>query len=113
MCIEFSWSERTTRTRNFQWKAWIQICASDGRVPLLVTEAHLMTFLGWIRNEREYNRRIISRRLISNYRSALRQMNTMVAVEPLHSFTYADLFIRDLKRWEEHVITQEEIQCGI
>lgn len=64
MVSKFAWSERTQRTGNAQWKAWIEFCASDGRVPMPVTEAHLVPFFGWIKNEREENRRTITSRYI-------------------------------------------------
>ena len=74
LVAEYAWSERTKATRNQQWKTWLYFCDEDGRPPLTVTEAHFVSFLGWLMLERQRGGRQIGSTSVPQYMSAVRQM---------------------------------------
>lgn len=110
---DFAWSERTTSTRNSQWKTWVSFCDAEGRPILPVTEAHFVAFIGWLTLEREAGRRSVSSASIPQYLSAVRQMHQTTLGYAIPSFPLVAALIRGYSRWEEANFPKTEVRCGI
>lgn len=110
---EYAWSERTLTSRNSQWQTWLEFCSSDNWAVLPVTEAHFISFVGWIASEREAGRRRISAVSIPQYLSAVRQMQLVLHGTAVPAFPFVWHVLRAYKRWEEQNYPQTAVRCGV
>lgn len=113
LLTDYAWSDRTTTSRNSQWKSWVEFCHEDQRPVLPVSEAHFVAFIGWLAVEREAGRRQVSSRSIPQYLSAVRGMQVVLYGTPVPSFPFVWHVLRGYRRWEEEHYPQREVRCGI
>lgn len=50
LVAEYAWSDRTTSSRNSQWRCWAALCDAEGRSVLPATEANFVAYIGWLAN---------------------------------------------------------------
>lgn len=110
---DFAWSERTSSTRNSQWRAWVTFCEAEGRSLLPATEAHMISFIGWLAMERESGRRSVSSKSIPQYLSAVRQMQQVTLGVSVPNYPLLKAVIRGYTKWEEANFPLREVRCGI
>jgi len=101
------------RSRNSQWGAWLSFCDDEDRVPLPVTEAHLVAFVGWLAVERERGRRSVGSSSIPQYISAVRQMQLLLTGTPVPSYPMMVHVLRGYARWEEAKYPKQDVRCGV
>ena len=110
---DFAWSERTTSTKNSQWKTWISFCDAEGRPILPVTEAQFVAFIEWLTLEHETGRRSVSSASIPQDLIAVRQMHHTTLGYAIPSFPWVAALIRGYSRWKEANFPKTEVRCGI
>ena len=109
---EYAWSSRTNATRSFQWRASVFFCADEDRTVLTVTDAHRVSFMGWLAAEREAGRRAVSSTSIPQYLSAVRQMQRHALGVAVPDFPLVTDVARAYARWEDDKFPQLEVSCG-
>ena len=110
---QYAWSDRTGLSRHSQWRAWLAFCDCDNRPVLPVTEAHLLSFVGWLGAEREAGRRSVGSASIPQYLSAVRQMQLLLTGTPVPPYPMMVHVLRGYRRWEEQNFPQQVVRCGI
>lgn len=108
---EFAWSGRTAATRNSQWRAWVDFCTADDRPLLPVTEAHFVSFVGWLTSEREAGRRQVSTASLPQYFSAVRQMQVVLTGIPVPQFPFLPMLSGGTPGGKKH--TSLVVRCVV
>lgn len=109
----YAWQDRTTRTRNSQWDCWVTFCEAEDRPLLPVTEAHMISYIGWLMQEREAGRRAVGHSSLPQYLSAVRQMQRTVTGDSMPDFPLVSHLLRAYGRWEEEKYPRRAVRCGI
>lgn len=107
MVTDYAWAPRTNAARASQWKAWLSFCGSDGRAPLLVTEGHVLAFIGWAKKERIAGHRHTAS--IPQYISAVRSIHKMYTETEVPPFPFMDVVLRSYRKWEEAKFPNETV----
>ena len=110
---QYAWSDRTDASRHSQWRAWLEFCASDDLPVLPVTDAHFLSFVGWLGVEREAGRRSVGSASIPQYLSAVRQMQLLLTGVPVTPYPMMVHVLRGYRRREELNFPQQTVRCGI
>lgn len=113
LLADFAWSTRTERSRNSQWKAWVEFCTAENRALLPATEAHFVAFIGWLASEREARRRQVGSSSLAQYFSAVRQMQVILTGVPVPTYPFVAHVTRAYARWEEENYPQKEVRVGV
>lgn len=100
LVADYAWSSRTNSSRGSKWKYWLQFWEKDNRVPLSVTEGHLVAFFGYLKHQREIAGRKVSSVSIPQYLSAVLQMHSLYTGSAIPSYKLIDIFMRSYLRWE-------------
>lgn len=110
---DYTWSDRTTTSRNSQWDIWVEFCTADKREVLPVTEGHFIAFIGWMANERRERRRKISSSSIPQYLSAVRQMKVMLTGLSVPEYPLLPHVLRGYEKWEAENFPTPSVRSGL
>ena len=113
LLADFTWNTRTGRSRNSQWKVWVEFCRQEKRALLPATEAHFVAFIGWLASEREAQPRQVSSSSLPQYFSAVRQMQVILTGTLVRLYPFVANVTRAFARWEGKTYPQRKVRIGV
>jgi hypothetical protein len=72
LLTEYGMRDRTADTKGSKWRCYVEYCGVAGLEPLPATESHLLSYIGWLAEQRDMKLRSVSHASLPGYLSTIR-----------------------------------------
>lgn len=113
LLADYANSHRTGRRKASMWSCYIEYTTADDLVPLPATEAKLLGFIGWLKDQRERSQRHVAGNSLPQYISAVRTTQRDILGEAPITSPMIALAVESYKKWEEEKYPVKDKRVGI